>query len=59
MRNKAKVRNKLEEDASLYITKSPKGGIQINAQKPHFKKKLQVAEDAMRRYHNTFRLLAE
>ena len=50
---------KVEEGASLYITESPKCGIQVNAEKPHFKEKMQVAEDAMRRYRNTFRKLAE
>ena len=43
----------------MYITESPKCGIQVNAEKPHFKEKMQVAEDAMRRYRNTFRKLAE
>ena len=50
---------KVEEGASLYITESPKCGILVNAEKPHFKEKMQVAEDAMRRYRNTFRKLAE
>ena len=59
MENKVKVRKKVEEGASLCTTESPKCGIQVNAEKPHFKEKMQVAEDAMRRYRNTFRKLAE
>ena len=43
----------------FYITESHKCGNQVNAEKPHFKEKMQVAEDAMRRYRNTFRKLAE
>jgi hypothetical protein len=39
MENKVKVRKKVEEGASLYITESPKCGIQVNAEKPHFKEK--------------------
>jgi putative addiction module antidote len=50
---------KVEEGASLYITEAPKCSIKVNAEKPHFKEKMQVAEDAMRRYRNTFRKLAE
>ena len=50
---------KVEEGASLYITEAPKCSVQVNAEKPHFKEKMQVAEDAMRRYRNTFRKLAE
>ena len=38
----------------MYITESPKCGIQVNAEKPHFKEKMQVAEDAMRRLVQKF-----
>ena len=50
---------KVEEGASLYLTEAPKCSIQIHAEKPHFKKKMEAAEDIMRRYRNTFRELAE
>jgi len=49
----------MEEGASLCTTESPKCGIQVNAEKPHFKKKMQVAENAMHRYRSTFNKLAE
>ena len=59
MENKVRVRKKLEERASFFTKEASKCGIQINPKKPHFKKKMQMAEDAMRRYNNTFLKLAE
>ena len=59
MENKVRVQKKVEERASFFTKDAPKCGIQINPKKPHFKKKMQMAEDAMRRYHNTFLKLAE
>ena len=59
MENKVKVRKKVEDWASLCTTESPKCGIQVNAEKPHFKEKMQVAENAMHRYRSTFNKLAE
>ena len=59
MKNKVRVRKKVEERASFFTKEASKCGIQINPKKPHFKEKMQVAEDAMRRYYNTFLKLAE
>jgi putative addiction module antidote len=50
---------KVEEGSSLYLTEAPKCSIQIHAEKPHFKKKMEASGDIMRRYRNTFRELAE
>jgi hypothetical protein len=59
MKNKVRVQKKVEERASFFTKDVSKCGIQINPKKPHFKKKMQMAEDAMHRYRNTFRKLAE
>ena len=53
-----KVRKK-EVGAPIYITHSLKCGIQVNAEKPRFKGKMQASEFAMRCYCNTFRNLTE
>ncbi len=50
---------KVEEGSSLYLTEATKCSIQIHAEKPHFKKKMEASGDIMRRYRNTFRELAE
>jgi len=39
---------KVEEGASLYLSEAPRCSIQIHAEKPHFKKKVEAAEDIMR-----------
>ena len=59
MENKVRVQKKVEERASFFTKEASKCGIQRNPKKTHFKKKMQMAEDAMRRYNDTFLKLAE
>jgi len=50
---------KVEEGAELYLTEAPEGTLNVNPERPGFAEKMQIAEDIMRRYRNTFRELAK
>lgn len=49
----------VEEGASLYLTKAPKGSLNLIPEKPGFGEKMKVAEDLMKRYRNALRELAK
>ena len=50
---------KVEEGASLYLTEAPNNTLNINPERPGFEEKMQMAENLMQRYRNTFRELAK
>jgi putative addiction module antidote len=49
---------KVAEGDSLLLTESP-DGYRVNAYDPEFERKMQIAEDLMRRYRNALRELAK
>lgn len=50
---------KIEEGQSLYLTEAPDGSYRVSAADPEFAAQMEVAEDIIRRYRNTFRELAK
>jgi putative addiction module antidote len=50
---------KVEEGATVYLTEAPNNSLKINPEQPGFAEKMQLAEDLMQRYRNTFRELAK
>jgi len=50
---------KVEEGATLYLTEAPNNPLNINPERPGFEEIMDIAEDLMRRYRNTFRELAK
>jgi putative addiction module antidote len=50
---------KVEEGATVYLTEAPNCSLNINPEQPGFEEQMQVAEELMQRYRNTFRELAK
>jgi putative addiction module antidote len=47
------------EGDTLYLTETPNNSLAITPEQPGFKEKMEIADDLMRRYRNTFRELAK
>ncbi len=48
-----------EEGAPLYLTETPEGGYRLTPYDPEFEKKMEQAEDILRRYRDTLHVLAK
>jgi putative addiction module antidote len=51
-------RMKLRKGDALYVTEAPDGGYRLTPYDPAFAKKMEKADDIMRRYRNTLQVLA-
>lgn len=49
----------VEEGQSLYLTKTPDGGLRVTAGDKEFERQLQVGQSIMKRYRNALRELAK
>lgn len=50
---------KVEEGATVWLTEAPNNTLNINPDRPGFDKKMNIAENLMKRYRNTYRELAK
>lgn len=50
---------RVEEGDTLYLTESPDHSLRINADKPGFGEKMQIADSLMKRYRNALKELAK
>jgi putative addiction module antidote len=50
---------KVEEGETLYLTEAPEGALRVSPDTPGFEKKMQIADDLMKRYRNALRELAK
>jgi len=50
---------KVKEGDALYLTEAPNQSLTLNADRPGFQQKMELAESLMQRYRNAFRELAK
>ncbi len=49
----------LEDGDRVILTESPDGGYRLTPYDPDFERQMKVAEEGMRRYRNTLKVLSE
>lgn len=50
---------KVEEGETLYLTEAPECALRVSPDTPGFEKKMQIANELMKRYRNALRELAK
>lgn len=49
----------VSEGSTVYLSESAEGGFRVSREDPEFARQMKIAEEGMRRYHNTLRALAK